>query len=111
MMNRLLTLLALALIAATASVNAFVVGGPQRTASVSSLSKNGGAAGRTFQTSTTTQITSTPTTALSLKVDPNSIKKNNSNLSGKAKGAAYGGSIAIAVLLPVAFLVWSAVSH
>ena len=55
------------------------------------------------------EIPSTVTsTALNLKVDPNSIK-GNKNEKGNAKMAAYGGSVAIAVLLPVAFLIWSAV--
>ena len=53
--------------------------------------------------------TVTSSTALNLKVDPNSIK-GNKNEKGNAKMAAYGGSVAIAVLLPVAFLIWSAVS-
>ena len=72
---------------------------------------------RTHRSSTPTIITgpsfeipSTVTsTALNLKVDPNSIK-GNKNEKGNAKMAAYGGSVAIAVLLPVAFLIWSAVS-
>ncbi len=44
---------------------------------------------------------------LKVKVDPNAKTKNS---AGNAKAAAYGGSIAIAALLPVAFLVWSALS-
>ena len=52
-----------------------------------------------------------PTTSTSLnlkvKVDPNA-KTNNA--AGNAKAAAYGGSIAIAALLPIAFLIWSALS-
>ena len=44
---------------------------------------------------------------LKVKVDPNA-KTDNSK--GNAKAAAYGGSIAIAALLPIAFLVWSALS-
>ncbi|CAB9511100.1 expressed unknown protein [Seminavis robusta] len=43
---------------------------------------------------------------LKVKVDPEQ-SKNRSNPAAM-KGAAYGGSIAIAVLLPVAFLVWAA---
>ncbi|KAL9181867.1 hypothetical protein ACHAXT_012210 [Thalassiosira profunda] len=49
-------------------------------------------------------------TALNLKVDPNSIK-GNKNESGNAKMAAYGGSVAFAVALPVLFLIWSAVNN
>ena len=47
-------------------------------------------------------------TALNLKVkiDPKAAAAQN-NL-GKSKAAAYGGSVAIAVLLPVAFLVYAA---
>eukprot|EP00531_Pseudo-nitzschia_arenysensis_P003355 CAMPEP_0116132588 /NCGR_PEP_ID=MMETSP0329-20121206/9632_1 /TAXON_ID=697910 /ORGANISM="Pseudo-nitzschia arenysensis, Strain B593" /LENGTH=98 /DNA_ID=CAMNT_0003627121 /DNA_START=86 /DNA_END=382 /DNA_ORIENTATION=+ len=44
---------------------------------------------------------------LKVKVDPNAKTKN---ASGNAKAAAYGGSIAVAALLPIAFLVWSALS-
>jgi len=44
---------------------------------------------------------------LKIKVDPNA-KTNNDK--GNAKAAAYGGSIAIAALLPIAFLVWSVVN-
>ena len=51
----------------------------------------------------------TSSTALNLKVkvDPN---KKTDNSKGNAKMAAYGGSVAIAVALPIAFLIWSAVS-
>mmetsp|Transcript_38904 Transcript_38904/g.66401 ORF Transcript_38904/g.66401 Transcript_38904/m.66401 type:complete len:102 (-) Transcript_38904:293-598(-) len=45
---------------------------------------------------------------LKVKVDPNA--KGNKNVAGNAKMAAYGGSIVFAALLPIAFLVWSAVS-
>jgi hypothetical protein len=48
------------------------------------------------------------TTSLSLKIDPKEIKNKKGNALGAAKGAAYGGSIVIAVLLPVIFLIWSA---
>ncbi|KAL3815999.1 hypothetical protein ACHAXA_010659 [Cyclostephanos tholiformis] len=52
-------------------------------------------------------------TALNLKVkiDPEAAKtKVNKNVAGNAKMAAYGGSVVIALMLPIAFLVWSAVS-
>ena len=45
---------------------------------------------------------------LKVKVDPN---KKTSNTTGNAKMAAYGGSVVIAVALPVLFLIWSAVSN
>lgn len=45
---------------------------------------------------------------LKVKVDPDA--KKTKNTAGNAKMAAYGGSVIIAVLLPIAFLVWSAVS-
>eukprot|EP00544_Gedaniella_sp_CCMP2646_P014269 CAMPEP_0202487126 /NCGR_PEP_ID=MMETSP1361-20130828/5545_1 /ASSEMBLY_ACC=CAM_ASM_000849 /TAXON_ID=210615 /ORGANISM="Staurosira complex sp., Strain CCMP2646" /LENGTH=106 /DNA_ID=CAMNT_0049116445 /DNA_START=36 /DNA_END=356 /DNA_ORIENTATION=+ len=62
--------------------------------------------------STQTQ-TATSSTALSLKLNVKELEKNasNKNTSANVKGAAYGGSIVIAILLPVAFLVWSATSH
>ena len=54
---------------------------------------------------------SKPLTSLQLRIDPKELEKNNSNnAAANMKGAAYGGSIAIAVLLPVVFLVWAA-SH
>ena len=61
---------------------------------------------------TSSTKTTRSTTALRLKVDPEALKKNakNKNVSGTSKMAAYGGSVVIALLLPVAFLVWSAVS-
>jgi hypothetical protein len=57
--------------------------------------------------------TATSSTALSLKLNVKELEKNasNKNTSANVKGAAYGGSIVIAILLPVAFLVWSATSH
>ena len=63
-------------------------------------------------TTSSPSTTTTSSTALRLKVDPEALKKNakNKNVSGTGKMAAYGGSVVIALLLPVAFLVWSAVS-
>jgi hypothetical protein len=49
---------------------------------------------------------STKALNLKVKVDPDAAKKKNA--LGNAKMAAYGGSVAIAILLPVIFLVWSA---
>mmetsp|Transcript_18235 Transcript_18235/g.29428 ORF Transcript_18235/g.29428 Transcript_18235/m.29428 type:complete len:82 (-) Transcript_18235:153-398(-) len=45
---------------------------------------------------------------LKVKVDPKAASNKNKINPGAFKGAAYGGSIAVAVLLPVAFLVWAA---
>ena len=45
---------------------------------------------------------------LKVKVDTVKVEKSNKINPGAFKGAAYGGSIAIAVLLPVAFLIWAA---
>lgn len=68
-------------------------------------------AGIARQTRPVTEMPSYSETSTSLnlkvKVDPNA-KTNNAK--GNAKAAAYGGSIAIAALLPIAFLVWSAIS-
>jgi hypothetical protein len=44
---------------------------------------------------------------LKIKIDPEE-SKNRVN-PGAYKGAAYAGSIAIAVLLPVVFLVWASI--
>eukprot|EP00567_Pseudictyota_dubia_P008139 CAMPEP_0197464704 /NCGR_PEP_ID=MMETSP1175-20131217/64159_1 /TAXON_ID=1003142 /ORGANISM="Triceratium dubium, Strain CCMP147" /LENGTH=131 /DNA_ID=CAMNT_0043000689 /DNA_START=136 /DNA_END=531 /DNA_ORIENTATION=- len=50
------------------------------------------------------------TTALQLKLDPKELEKNAAaNTKGNMKGVAYGGSIAIGALLPLAFLVWAAI--
>mmetsp|Transcript_18304 Transcript_18304/g.51007 ORF Transcript_18304/g.51007 Transcript_18304/m.51007 type:complete len:108 (-) Transcript_18304:184-507(-) len=49
------------------------------------------------------------TTALNLKVKVDPDAKTN-NAAGNAKAAAYGGSIAVAALLPIIFLVWSALN-
>ena len=95
MASRILCLLAVLLAATT---NAFVVV-PQHTAAVVKTSSTFGKP--TFASTTTT-------TQLQLKIDPNEIKGNSNNAKGMAKGAAYGGSIAVAVLLPVAFLAWAA---
>ena len=49
------------------------------------------------------------TTAMQLRIDPKELEKNDSNnAAANLKGAAYGGSIAIAALLPIAFIVWAA---
>lgn len=61
-----------------------------------------------FTTAASAASTSTAL-ALKIKVDPDA--KGNNNVTGNAKMAAYGGSVIIAVLLPVFFLIWSAVSH
>ena len=53
----------------------------------------------------------TSTTALQLKVKIDPEAKGNKNVAGNAKMAAYGGSVVVAVLLPVVFLIWAAVSH
>eukprot|EP00584_Thalassiosira_punctigera_P002996 CAMPEP_0172535314 /NCGR_PEP_ID=MMETSP1067-20121228/7384_1 /TAXON_ID=265564 ORGANISM="Thalassiosira punctigera, Strain Tpunct2005C2" /NCGR_SAMPLE_ID=MMETSP1067 /ASSEMBLY_ACC=CAM_ASM_000444 /LENGTH=101 /DNA_ID=CAMNT_0013320243 /DNA_START=214 /DNA_END=519 /DNA_ORIENTATION=+ len=54
--------------------------------------------------------TADSSTALNLKVKVDPDAKGNKNVKGNAKMAAYGGSIVFAALLPIAFLVWSAVS-
>ena len=51
------------------------------------------------------------TTALNLKIDPSELKSTKGVNPGAAKGAAYAGSIVIAVLLPLVFLAWSALQH
>ena len=51
----------------------------------------------------------TTTTALQLKVKVDPDKAGNKNEKGNNAMAAYGGSIAIAALLPVAFIIWSLV--
>ena len=50
-------------------------------------------------------------TALQLKVKVDPDAKGNKNIDGNTRMAAYGGSIVVAALLPLAFLVWAALSH
>ena len=58
----------------------------------------------------TFQVTTNSHSALQLKVKVDPDAKKTKNTAGNAKMAAYGGSVVIALLLPIAFLVWSAVS-
>jgi hypothetical protein len=60
----------------------------------------------TMSTATTMRSSSTQL-SLKIKLDPEASKKKVN--PGAFKGAAYGGSIVVAVLLPLAFLVWAAV--
>lgn len=89
---------ALLLVAMVASSTAFTTGTNTR-AKIPSTTNVADMPSYTAQTSTSLN--------LKVKVDPNA-KTNNA--AGNAKAAAYGGSIAIAALLPIAFLVWSAFS-
>lgn len=95
MMNKFFALL---LVAMVASSTAFTTGTNTR-AKILSTTNVADMPSYTAQTSTSL--------SLKVKVDPNA-KTNNA--AGNAKAAAYGGSIAIAALLPIAFLVWSAFS-
>ena len=95
MMNKFFALL---LVAMVASSTAFTTGTNTR-AKILSTTNVADMPSYTAQTSTSLN--------LKVKVDPNA-KTNNA--AGNAKAAAYGGSIAIAALLPIAFLVWSAFS-
>jgi hypothetical protein len=111
-MNRTLAFVIVALFTACSVSEAFA---PQPRSVVSSIQSNGR---NTFQSTSVDYFTmgsistSTTTTSLNLKikVDPEKAKSKGIN-PGLAKGAAYGGSIVVAVLLPVIFLAWSAFSH
>jgi len=93
-MNRFVAVLLVALVAVN-SANAFTVKTPATLARSSTP---------TFESSPF-QATSSTSLNLKVKVDPDAKKRVNPGLS---KGAAYGGSIAIAVALPLVFLVWAA---
>lgn len=100
-MNRFIQILLVALVAATAS--AFTV--PVHN---NKLSMKPVAYSRQPESSILTS--STMDTALRLKMDVKELEKNAaSNSSGNAKMAAYGGSVVIALALPLAFLAWSAI--
>lgn len=96
-MNKFLAFLVIALVAVQGAT-AFTTG-PNSRAQVST-------AQRTVQEMPSYSMSSTSLN-LKVKVDPNA-KTDNSK--GNAKAAAYGGSIAIAALLPIAFLIWSAIN-
>mmetsp|Transcript_8301 Transcript_8301/g.17328 ORF Transcript_8301/g.17328 Transcript_8301/m.17328 type:complete len:103 (-) Transcript_8301:261-569(-) len=101
-MNKFITALLIVAIVAS-STSAFTTNGASRTVTrkqpVSSF-------GPSFEVPSAPQ--STTALNLKVKVDPNA--KGNKNVTGNAKMAAYGGSIVFAALLPIAFLVWSAIS-
>lgn len=106
-MNRTLAFLILALFTACSVSEAFAPQ-PRPVTTVSIQSKNNG---RPFDYRMGVGTPATTSTSLNLKikVDPEKTKKGIN--PGLAKGAAYGGSIVVAVLLPVIFLAWSALSH
>ncbi len=70
-----------------------------------------GAGGRGRSSSAPASASSTTALGLKIKVDPDKAGKNKGINPGLAKGAAYGGSIVIAVLLPIIFLAWAALKH
>mmetsp|Transcript_27147 Transcript_27147/g.38189 ORF Transcript_27147/g.38189 Transcript_27147/m.38189 type:complete len:100 (+) Transcript_27147:190-489(+) len=97
-MNKFIT--SLLLVALVASTSAFTSIQPTTRSTVGRITSS-----TPFEIPTPTTTT---TTALNLKVkvDPEAVKKANN--AGNAKMAAYTGSIAIALALPFAFLIWSA---
>ena len=101
-MNKFIATLLLVAIAVS-SVTAFAPQAASRTVARTQTATPFGSAFEVPSVPTST----TALEALKVKVDPN---KKTKNASGNSKMAAYGGSVVIAVLLPVAFLVWSAVS-
>mmetsp|Transcript_28254 Transcript_28254/g.51082 ORF Transcript_28254/g.51082 Transcript_28254/m.51082 type:complete len:102 (+) Transcript_28254:137-442(+) len=100
-MNKFLAALLLVATIAVSTTSAFTSqGAPSLT-----RRQNAAPLGPAFEVPTPTSSTALN---LKIKVDPNA--KETKNVKGNQKMAAYGGSVVIAVLLPVAFLVWSAVS-
>lgn len=93
------------LIVAAVAVNTATAFSTQRAPALATRHQNAAPLGPSFDVHSATSSTALN---LKVKVDPNA--KKTKNVKGEAKMAAYGGSVAIAVLLPVAFLVWSAVS-
>jgi hypothetical protein len=98
-MNKFFAFLLLALVAVQGTT-AFTTG-PNARAKIAATQQQPVADMPSYTAQTSTSLN------LKVKVDPNA--KNN-NAGGNAKMAAYGGSVAIAALLPIAFLVWSFVS-
>ncbi|KAL7555866.1 hypothetical protein ACA910_009945 [Epithemia clementina (nom. ined.)] len=101
-MNRFLTMLLV--LAAVYGSNGFTV-----VPAVTSTAKI--THGRTTSTAEANIPFATSSTALEMvkvKIDPN--KKQDKINKGDLKMAAYGGSIAIGVLLPLIFVIWAAVS-
>jgi hypothetical protein len=98
MMNKVFAFLLLAL-AAIQGTTAFTTGPNSRAKIATQQSPVVDMPSYSTQTSTSLN--------LKVKVDPNAKTKN---AAGNAKAAAYGGSIAIAALLPIGFLLWSMLS-
>jgi hypothetical protein len=101
-MNKLIAILLLIATISANTANAFTSHG------TSSITRRTNAAplGSAFEVPT---LGSPSSTALNLKVKVDPEAKGGKNVKGNAKMAAYGGSVVFALLLPVAFLVWSAV--
>lgn len=97
-MNRLFAFIVAALFAVN-SVTAFT---SLNKPAVSVASQRGPVPTSPFAAGTSTTLN------LKVKVDTVKVEKSNKVNPGAFKGAAYAGSIAIAVLLPVVFLVWAA---
>ncbi|KAL7428171.1 hypothetical protein ACHAXH_001736 [Discostella pseudostelligera] len=110
MMNSIASFLVLVVAAATLATTSTAFTTTQSRAVLrqsDAASRPSNIAGPTFQVLPSSTSTST---ALQLKVKVDPEAKKTKNAAGNAKMAAYGGSVVIALLLPIAFLVWSAVS-
>ena len=101
-MNRFFTFLVAALFAVN-NVTAFT---SLKTPAATLVSKSMPIATTSSSSSPFSAESSSTALHLKVKVDPNAAKNNNA--LGNSKAAAYGGSIAVAALLPVVFLVWAA---
>ena len=97
-MNRFVALLLTALVAFHGAVAFTTPAHPAALAVRTSQSLSGSSP---FQPQSSTSLN------LKVKVDPEAAKSKRTNPAA-FKNAAYGGSIAIAVALPLIFLVWSA---
>jgi hypothetical protein len=106
MSRLLLTFLVSAFLAA--NVAAFTSPSGRTSSSLNRLTTTTTTAPTAPFTTSAFESTTTTTTALNLKVKIDPEKAKNKNVAGNAKMAAYSGSIVIAILLPVIFLVWSA---
>jgi hypothetical protein len=109
-MNKLLAtlLVVLAVVNSAAAFNIRQAAPALSTRSLPTASSSSSSRSSPFETIVVAAPSSTTTSLqLKIKIDPEKAKIKNA--AGMAKGAAYGGSILIAVLLPVAFLIWAAI--
>jgi hypothetical protein len=109
-MNKSIASILLVVVVVVSSASAFTAIQPSAARSSPLAAPRRASLGPPFGPSSGTGTGTGTALHLKVKIDPEAAKKGNKNVAGNAKMAAYGGSVVIALMLPIAFLVWSAVS-